>query len=117
MSNLNIHFTVICITESWLKESNVNTYALMGYKHEHVCRKHKTGGGVSLLIKEHVEYKNCTDLNILNKYMESSVIEIPKRYNSMSNKNIIIGVVYRPPDADVNMFTVYITQISSAINR
>ena len=58
MSNLNIHFTVNCITESWLKESNVNTYALTGDKHEHVCRKHKTGGGVSLFIKEHVEYKN-----------------------------------------------------------
>ena len=55
MSNLNIYFTVVCITESWLKESNVNAYALTGYKHEHVCRKHKAGGGVSLFIKEHVE--------------------------------------------------------------
>ena len=35
--------------------------------------------------------------------------EIPKRYNSVSNKNIIISVVYRPPDTDGNMFTVYIT--------
>ena len=43
--------------------------------------------------------------------MESNFIEISKRSNSGSNKNIIIGVVYRPPDADVNMFTVYITQI------
>ena len=50
ISNLNIHFTVVCITESWLKESNVNAYALTGYKHEHVCRKHKAGGGVSLFI-------------------------------------------------------------------
>ena len=38
MLNLNIHFTIVCITESWLKESNVNAYALTGYKHEHVCR-------------------------------------------------------------------------------
>ena len=115
MSNLNIHFTVICITESWLKESNVNTYAITGYKHEHVYHKHKAGGGVSLFIKEHFEYKNRTDLNILSKYMESNFIEIPKRYNSMSNKSNIIGVVYRPPDTDVNMFTVYITQILSPI--
>ena len=115
MSNLNIHFTVVCITESWLKESNVNAYALTGYKHEHVCRKHKAGGGVSLFIKEHVEYKCRTDLNILNKYMESNFIEIPKRHNSVSNTNIIIGVVYRPPDTDVDMFTVYITQILTAL--
>ena len=74
-----------------------------------MCRKHKAGGGVSLFIKEHVQYKNRTDLNILNEYMESNFIEIPKRYHSMSNKNIIIGVVHRPPDTDVNMFTVYIT--------
>ena len=66
-------------------------------------------------MKEHFEYKNRTDLNILSKYMESNFIEIPKRYNSMSNKINIIGVVYRPPDTDVNMFTVYITQILSAI--
>ena len=109
MSNLNIHFNVVCITESWLKESNVNAYALTGYKHEHVCRKHKAGGGVSLFIKEHVEYRCRTDLNILNKYMESNFIEIPKRHNSVSNTYIIIGVVYRPPDTDVNMCTVYIT--------
>ena len=59
MSNLNIHFTVICITESWLKESNGNTYALTGYKQEHVCRKHKAGGKVSLFIKEHVNTKTA----------------------------------------------------------
>ena len=47
--------------------------------------------------------------------MESNFIEIPKRHNSVSNTNIIIGVVYRPPDTDVNMFTVYITQILSAL--
>ena len=43
--------------------------------------------------------------------MESNFIEIPKRSNSGCNKNIIIGVVYRPLDTDVNMFTVYMTQI------
>ena len=100
MANLNIHFTVICITGSWLNESNVNTYALTVYKHEHVCRKHKARGAVSLFI-----------------YMESNFIEIPKRYNSVSNNNIIIGVVYSPPDTDVNMFTVYITQNLSAIKN
>ena len=31
--------------------------------------------------------------------------------------NIIIGVVYRPPDTDVNVFAVYITQILPAIKN
>ena len=68
--SVDLHtFTVLCITELWLKESNVNTYASTGYKHEHLCRKRKAGGGVSLFIKEHVEYKCRTDLNIVNKHI------------------------------------------------
>ena len=65
--------------------------------------QHKAGGGVSLFIMEHVEYKCRTDLNISNEYMESNFIEIPKRHNSVSNTNIIIGVVNRPPDTQIQM--------------
>ena len=45
--------------------------------------------------------------------MESNIIEIPKRYNSVSNKNIIIGVLYRAPDVNC----LYNSDILSAIKN
>ena len=29
----------------------------------------------------------------------------------MHNKNVIIGVIYRPPDTDINLFVALITDI------
>ena len=74
MSNLDIRFTVVCITESWLNDSNVNTYTLPGYNHEYEYRKNKVGGGVSIFIRQSVEYRIRYDLGITNKFIEALFI-------------------------------------------
>ena len=69
MNNLDVCFTVVCVTETWLNNANVNTYELPGYLHEFDYHKNKIGAGVSIFVKNNVEYRIRTDLNISNKMM------------------------------------------------
>ena len=45
---------VIAISESWLKPNNCKFYKLDGYTAYHLNRPVKKGGGVSLLVKSHI---------------------------------------------------------------
>ena len=117
MSNLDVCFTVVCITETWLNNANVNSYELPGYQHEFDYCKNKIGGGVSIFIKHNVEYRTRTDLNISNKFIESLFIEIPKTNITGSKNDVVVGVVYRPPDTDINVFTMYIKKILSTLKH
>jgi exonuclease III len=103
LSNLNIKFTIIGITETWLSETNVDLHEMTGYSSEHNYRKHKRGGGVSLYIQDHIEYKCRPDLTELNEILETIFIEIPKDQIN-SDKSVIIGVLYRPPNTDIHRF-------------
>ena len=47
LNNLNIKFNVIGLTETWIKESNVQLCEMKGYKSEHLFREKTSGGGVS----------------------------------------------------------------------
>ena len=102
LSNLNLKFTIIAITETWLTETNCDLYEMTGYVSEHNYRKHRKGGGVSLYIQDHIEYKYRSDLIEFNEILETLFIEIPR--NIYSEKPIIIGVVYRPPNTDIQKF-------------
>ena len=48
--------------------------------------------------------------------MESVFIEIEKNQTG-HDKDVIIGVVYRPPDTDVNLFTYQFRSILSLIHK
>ena len=87
----------------------------MGDKWASCFDTNKIGGGVSIFIKHNVEYRTRTDLNISNKFIQSLFIEIPKSSIVGSKNDVVVGVVYRPPDTDINVFTMYIKQILSTL--
>ena len=41
LENVNFEFSIICFTETWLKEENVDCYGISGYNCEHKYRKDK----------------------------------------------------------------------------
>ena len=75
---LNHVFPLIGLSETWFKDINKDCYGLDGYKAEHTCRSIRTGGGVSVFIKENIEYFRRTDLSTSNRVMESVFIELEK---------------------------------------
>ena len=95
LSCLSSNFSIIAITENWLTPSNYQVYGLHGYHHEPKYRQNKAGGGVSLLIANHLNYTVRHDLSTFNDYIEALFIEMDKSVLGTS-KNVIVGVIYRP---------------------
>ena len=92
LSNLDNHFSVVGITETWLQSSS-HSVDIAGYSFIHKHRTEKSGGGVGMYIKSEIEYKLRNDLIPSDQQsFESLFVEIcrPKE------KNIIVGTIYRP---------------------
>ena len=56
LNNIDIKFSLLSLTESWLKHDNVALFSIRGYSHEYNLRQRKQGGGVSLFIANHINY-------------------------------------------------------------
>ena len=112
LSTLNHKFSIVALSESWLKNHNHELYGLSGYRSEHQYRTHKGGGGVSIFIREGLEYFRRDDISVNNNVLESLFIEIDKECIEKT-QNAIIGVLYRPPGTDVHVFNEYLEGILS----
>ena len=102
---INIHhkFSIIALTETWFREDDCDLYNLYGYTSECVNRTRSNGGGVALLIKNGLFYKRIEELCVANEYCEQLFIEFPKSC-FQSEKNIVIGVIYRAPGLSLQAF-------------
>ena len=78
------------------------------------CIKEK-GGGVALFIQAPLSYVVRGDLNTFYDNIEAIYIEIDKREWNLA-KNIILGVLYKPPNADLEMFVEYLSIILDKID-
>lgn len=97
---ININFTFIGLSETWLKDSET-LMDIPGYRFIHNPRHNRTGGGVGLYFSDHLNFKLRSDLCYDDiECAESLFIEVLKP----KGKNIVIGVVYRPPASDLNAF-------------
>ena len=93
LKNLELRFSFIGITETWLRDSSHYT-DISGYNFVHNPRKDRTGGGVGLYLADKFDFKYRPDLVFSStECAESLFVEI----NRPKEKNIIVGVVYRPP--------------------
>ena len=114
LDTLNHEFSVIGLSESWLKPATVDLFGLDGYKSEHTFRPLRTGGGVSLFIKDHIEYTVRPDMCLNNEIIESLFIEIDKQVLGKT-KNVLIGVIYRPPGTDIKRFNDRVEELLAVI--
>jgi hypothetical protein len=96
LSLLSIRFNVIAITETWLNENTASLYNIEHYSTISNHRKTKRGGGVALYIHDTLNYKLRPDLTKSDSFIESLFIEL--------NDKKVIGVIYRPPNTDVDIF-------------
>ena len=102
LSNLNLSFSIICFSETWLNDSNVDksNYELPNYVSLHQIRNHYKGGGVSVYIHKNFEFKIRNDFSINSKGIESIGVELlcEKRRNTLFN------VICRPPNGKIEPF-------------
>ena len=93
-------FPIIGISETWLDDC-YHFSDIAGYNFLHKPRVNSIGGVVGLYIGEHLNYKERHDLAFPEgKSAESLFVEI----NKTKEKNIIVGIIYRPLESKLNEF-------------
>lgn len=118
LESLNCQFNIIGLSETWFNEANHDLYNLDGYNCVSNYRSHQSGGGVSLLLNKDLTFVLRQDLTMMNASFESIFIETTNVFTSVNSKqNIVIGVIYRPPNTDSEIFHELLTNTLSIINR
>ena len=74
----------------------------------------RVGGGEALLVKQPLEYNVREHVSFCNECIESLFIEV-HLHNQPTKNYVVIGVIYRPPDTDINSLVAIITDILSVI--
>ena len=118
LQTLNHKFSILAITELWTTAENENAINIPGYSKIIKSRVGSRGGGVGLFLDTNLEINakvrddlSCSDDNI----MESLFVQISQ--NRLAVKDIIVGVIYRPPNTSVTKFSDSLTQILDKINK
>ncbi len=114
IDTLDIPFQIIGLTETWLNDNNMDCFTLNEHKYFGSNRPNKKGGGVGLYVSKHLEYKSRNDLDKnVDNIIETRFIEVLNK----CGKNIITGVVYRPPNGNFESFKRKMNEILEKIDR
>ena len=71
LENLEFQFSVIGITETWLKDFNSDLYNIDGFNFVETHRTEKTWGGVGIFLKSNLCYQRRSDLTVDHELFES----------------------------------------------
>lgn len=101
LSDLNYHFNVIGLTETWLQSSvhNPTNLNIPGYTFVSQPTSQRAGG-VGFFIDNSLKFHIREDLSCDSNESEMLWIELE---NSL-DKNILCGVIYRHPNSDLETF-------------
>ena len=94
----NFEFSVLGVTETWLHSNSPPIFDLDNYDLIRNDRATGRGGGVAMYLHNQLKCRKRPDLHI--EGTEDIFIEIINK----SDKNLIIGVVYRPPNNLIDPF-------------
>ena len=97
LGQVRVKFPIIGISETWLDDC-YHFSDIVGYNFLHKPKVNRIGGGDGLYIGEHLNYKERHDLAVPeDKSAEFLFVEV----NRTKEKNIIVGIIYRPPDSKI----------------
>ena len=116
LNSLNFKFSFIALSETWLNEYKQGLYELPNYTLINEFRKNKKGGGVSLYIADYLKFKRRHDLEYFDSEMESLSIEIEGGMFNLEC-NLIIGVLYRMPNACVDVFNERMCDVLNIVQK
>ena len=112
MENLAHRFSVVGLTETWLRPSNIDAYGIDGYNHVGITRGNQQGGGVSLFICDEMFFSELTEFTKVLEYIERLFLKINSK-----DISYVIGIVNRPPNSDIEQFTETLNDILSQITH
>lgn len=116
MSLLKYNFSIIALSETWLKENSTEHYKWSGYSSVHYVRKNRIGGGGSLFIQDNSVFKVRDDLCLKSDSVmaESVFVEL---LGVSGCRNVIVGVLYHLPDSVINDFNNSLSKLLDLIYK
>ena len=72
------------------------------------------GGGVAVCVQCHVYFKERPNLSYFDEDCEIVFVEIETGHQ-LQNHNVIIGLIYRPPNQDISFFNVKVNNIVNVV--
>ena len=97
-----VQWDVVGLAETWMDDESEKNLTVQGYSVVCASRKQKGGGGVAVLVREGLTYRERPDLGtFIEGQIESIFIEVIR---GGGRKNEIVGVVYRPPGGSTQGF-------------
>ena len=119
LQELDCHFDVICLQETWLDDScDINALNIEGYE---MINKYKTcssHGGLAIFLKNGIQYR--TLLSDVNNFSNWEHLFIEILIDERTNSKLILGNVYRLPretNADYDTFMDELSQILENFNH
>ena len=101
LSNCEHDFDVIILTETWAKDETQTLCHIPGYHATHNLRDNRKGGGVSIFVRESINFSVIETTNISSDYIEA--VGITFQCELTEQLNNVLGI-YRPPSGDANLF-------------
>ena len=107
-----VQWDVVGLAETWLDEESEKGLAVAGYTAVCASRRKKSGGGVAVLVRDGLIYRERPDLGTFTEgEFESVFVEIVR---GGGRRNDIIGVVYRPPGGELGGFNEEMARVLTA---
>ena len=104
-----VSWDLVGLAETWLDAESEKLIAVQGFNIICSSRKKKAGGGVALMLREGLVYRERVDLSVfIEGEVESLFVEIIR---DGGQRNTVVGVVYRPPSGSLASFSEAMSQI------
>ena len=96
----NANYDLVCITETWLQQHIPDSVvAINGYNVIRRDRRVSTHGGVCMYVKDKIPYSVLADFEDESNILEVLWVKLRPTRLPRGVSNIVIGVVYHPPNA------------------
>lgn len=113
LANIKNPLSAIAISETWLNDSSTDNFFLPNYNFISKSRVDKVGGGVGIFVHSSLNYSVRSDLCRMENYIECVFLEIIQ----INLKSIIIGCIYRPPNADRETIDIFNSEFSQILKN
>lgn len=111
INKINTNTHLIALTETWLKEDisclNVNNYNVISVPRA----GNRRGGGCALLI-----HKSIINYECINTYTDNNITILSVKLN-IENNDVVVVVVYNPPNNCVNFLNIFTEYIQTIKNK
>ena len=105
---------MVLLCETFLNNKTVNLINIPGYTMISNNRSQAKGGGTAILIKEGLKYNRHKDLDV---FIEKKVESVFTELLTKSNKHIVVGSMYRPPNNTEDTFLESILSIRHKLSK